>query len=283
MRVGILVGSLSQQAYTLKIAQYLAQQSTQMQYFNLDYSQLPLYNPDLDLTARPVAWTAWRKVVAALDGLIIVMPEYNLSIPGGLKNALDILSVPMPNLPAQGKPVLVISASSGSRGGMLANAHLHQVLENMGLVVLPGYVTIGNVMEIFDENQLVDTYTKQVLATQLASLQSQIYERQMLQAQTQAFQEQFALSEHRLTLLEQGRAIAYADLRHLTGGLAIDHLVVQPDRRGKGVAQRVMHLLMAIARNAGYQVHPYCSYAQAFLAQHLEYQTLVATDAKSIK
>lgn len=94
VKVGVLVGSLSRQAYSLRLAQYLATRLPEVEMLQLDYSELPFYNPDLERTTPPMEWTAFREAVRQVDGFLIVMPEYNLSIPAALKNALDVISVP---------------------------------------------------------------------------------------------------------------------------------------------------------------------------------------------
>lgn len=276
VKVGVLVGSLSRQAYSLRLAQYLATRLPEVEMLQLDYSELPFYNPDLERTEPLMEWTAFREAVRQVDGFLIVMPEYNLSIPAALKNALDVISVPAPALPVQGKPALAITDSSGSRGGMLANVHLHQVLQALGFAVLPAYVTIGKVSEVFMGDELTDEFEVRLLDEQLQKFKTALTQFTRSQAKQMAFQESFSLTKERLTLLEDRKPLGYADFRRTTGHLEINHVIVQPDQRGKGVARRIMVLLLAIAEETSLTVIPHCSYAQAFIDHHFEYQPLLA-------
>ncbi|TWG93502.1 chromate reductase [Mesorhizobium sp. J18] len=91
-----------------------------------DIGSLPHYNADLDPLPRPVI--ALKDAISAADGLIIVTPEYNYSIPGVLKNAIDWASRPGYASVFKDKPVLIASVSGGALGGVRAQAHLKNVL-----------------------------------------------------------------------------------------------------------------------------------------------------------
>ncbi len=86
----------------------------------------PLYNSDVQAEGFPPAVTAMAEAIRAADGVIFVTPEYNYSIPGALKNAIDWLSR-LPNQPLAGKPVAIQSASMGLFGGLRAQLHLRHV------------------------------------------------------------------------------------------------------------------------------------------------------------
>jgi chromate reductase len=87
----------------------------------------PLYNQDVQQQGFPPAAIAMGEAIAAADGLVIVTPEYNYSIPGVLKNAIDWLSR-LPQQPFLNKPVLIQSASQGAYGGVRAQLHLRHTL-----------------------------------------------------------------------------------------------------------------------------------------------------------
>jgi chromate reductase len=90
---------------------------------------LPFYDQDLDDEGRPPAeWIAFREWVRSFDGLLFVTPEYNRSVPGVLKNAIDVGSRPYGQSVWGGKPGAVISVSPGAIGGFGANHHLRQSL-----------------------------------------------------------------------------------------------------------------------------------------------------------
>ncbi len=125
---------------------------------------LPTFDPDI--TDDPEAVTAWKDAIAASDALIIATPEYNYSIPGVLKNAIDWASRPPPKSPLRGKPMGIVSAASGISGGMRAQYHLRQVLvfTNSPAMLQPE-VIIPRAQERFDaEGRLTDASTRELLA-----------------------------------------------------------------------------------------------------------------------
>ena len=127
-KVAVLVGSLRKESYNRRMAlalQTMAQGALDLQLIGID--ALPLYNQDLD-AAPPAEWTAFRDAVKACDALLFVTPEYNRSVPGVLKNALDVGSRPYGHSVWGGKPGAVISVSPGAMGGFGANHHLRQSL-----------------------------------------------------------------------------------------------------------------------------------------------------------
>jgi chromate reductase, NAD(P)H dehydrogenase (quinone) len=97
---------------------------------------VPAYDQDVDASSTPLAVAELRRTLAAADAVLIATPEYNASIPGALKNALDWASRPFPDNCLRGKPVAVIGASSGLFGAVWAQAELRKVLEWIGAAVL---------------------------------------------------------------------------------------------------------------------------------------------------
>lgn len=89
-------------------------------------AEIPTFDPDLAADPEPVA--AWKDALRGADGLVIATPEYNYSVPGVLKNAIDWASRPPPTSPLRGKPVGIVSAAAGMSGGMRAQYHLRQIL-----------------------------------------------------------------------------------------------------------------------------------------------------------
>jgi chromate reductase len=95
----------------------------------VEIGDLPLYNQDLDAEHRPAnEWLAFRDQVRGKDGVLFVTPEYNRSVPGGLKNAIDVGSRPYGHSVWAGKPAAIVSNSPGMYGGFGANHHLRQSL-----------------------------------------------------------------------------------------------------------------------------------------------------------
>jgi chromate reductase, NAD(P)H dehydrogenase (quinone) len=113
---------------------------------------IPSYDEDYDTEAAPEAVSQIREAVRDADAVFFVTPEYNSSIPGGLKNALDWISRPFATNPLRYKPVAVIGASSGVFGAVWAQAELRKVLGTIGARVTEGEVAVGHAGERFDEN-----------------------------------------------------------------------------------------------------------------------------------
>jgi chromate reductase len=138
-----------------------------------DAVALPLFDEDLEgPEGGPEAVQRLRRAVAGADALLIATPEYNQSLPGGLKNMLDWLSRPAPDEVLEGKPVSVIGASTGPWGTRLAQSSLRQVLHATGAHVLPGpALYLREAARMFDAaGHLVDEATRERLRTVLASL-----------------------------------------------------------------------------------------------------------------
>jgi len=118
---------------------------------------VPPYDQDDDVYPAPAAVAALREAVASADAVLIATPEYNHSIPGALKNALDWASRPFATNAFRGKPVAVIGASVGLFGAVWAQAELRKVLTAMGARVVEGDMPVGQAHEAFDhEGTLVD-------------------------------------------------------------------------------------------------------------------------------
>ena len=126
--VAVIVGSLRKASLNLKMAQALARLAPAgLALKVVPIGDLPLYNEELD-AAPPSAWTAFRGAVKAADAVLFVTPEYNRSVPGALKNAIDVGSRPYGASVWSGKPGAVVSLSPGAMGGFGANHHLRQSL-----------------------------------------------------------------------------------------------------------------------------------------------------------
>lgn len=136
LNVAVLVGSLRKDAYSRKIAHVLmglAPASLDCRIVEL--ADLPLYTEDLD-SAPPASWTRFRSEIQAADAVLIVTPEYNRSIPGGLKNAIDVGSRPPYHSVWDGLPTAVVSVSPYKLGGFGANHHIRQSLVFLNMPVM---------------------------------------------------------------------------------------------------------------------------------------------------
>lgn len=136
-RILIVVGSLRAASINRRLAAALAHLLQDRAWIELaELGALPLYNQDHE-NPFPAPAQAFREQVAAADALLFVTPEYNRSIPGVLKNALDIGSRPYGQSVWAGKPAAVCGASPGVIGTALAQQHLRNVLSHLDVAVLP--------------------------------------------------------------------------------------------------------------------------------------------------
>jgi chromate reductase len=127
-KVGVFVGSLRKESYTRKVANAIvALAPPSLDFEFVDIGSVSHYNQDLE-SSPPADWVAFRQKVSALDALLFATPEYNRSVPGVLKNAIDVGSRPVRKGALNGKPGAVVSVSPGSIGGFGANHHLRQSL-----------------------------------------------------------------------------------------------------------------------------------------------------------
>ncbi len=135
----------------------------------LDALDLPIFNSDL---ADPTTVTELKHRIAAADGVVFAVPEYNYSIPGGLKNALDWLSRPPALSPLRGKPIGMVGAASGMSGTIRAQTHLRNILVYSDApCLLQPEVLIPRAQERFDaEGRLTDASTRTLLERFGASL-----------------------------------------------------------------------------------------------------------------
>jgi chromate reductase len=110
--------------------------------------EIPPYDADDDLPGhQPVAVRRLKQAIAEADAVVVATPEYNHSIPGVLKNALDWVSRPLAGSPVLNKPVAVISSSTGMFGGVWAAAETRKVLGALGARVLDETVTVARAHE----------------------------------------------------------------------------------------------------------------------------------------
>jgi chromate reductase len=142
-----------------------------------EIGDLPLYDADLDRPGEgaPEIVARFKQRVREADGLLIVSPEYNYSIPGGLKNAIDWVSRP-PDQAFNGKPAAVMGASTGAYGTARMQPHLRQVAHSVNLLLLSRpEVLVAKAPEKFDASgQLIDEATRKAVADQLVAFDAWI-------------------------------------------------------------------------------------------------------------
>lgn len=136
-------------------------------------AELPAYDEDLDAASVPVPEPvrALREAIADADAVLIATPEYNASLPGALKNALDWASRPYADNPLRGKPAAVIGASTGLFGAVWAQAEARKVLQTIGARVLERELPVGQADGAWDaDGELLDPRLRETLAEILAEL-----------------------------------------------------------------------------------------------------------------
>jgi chromate reductase len=118
----------------------------------VEIGQLPLYNEDLETTAPPAPWTAFRQRIRAADAVLFVTPEYNRSVPAVLKNVLDVGSRPYGSSVWDCKPGAIVSGSPGAIGAFGANHHLRQSLVFLNVPTMQQpEAYLGHADKLFDE------------------------------------------------------------------------------------------------------------------------------------
>ena len=167
-----IAGSLRKKSYNraaLRAAQLLAPENVKLEIFELD--GIPMFNQDEEQNP-PEKVKLLKARIRAADAILLVTPEYNYSIPGVLKNAIDWASRPYGDNAWQGKPVAVMGASVGAQGSSRAQYHLRQVFVFLDMLPLnKPEVMIGNASQRFDEaGNLVDEDTKKHIRELLESL-----------------------------------------------------------------------------------------------------------------
>jgi len=169
-------GSLRKASYTTELLRSLATQSpAEISIEVADVSDIPVYNQDIDAEPYPESVSRLRAQVNAADGLIIASPEYNYAMPGSTKNIIDWLSRPYGKAALAGKPVLIITTSTGSTGGVRAQGQIRGTLAAIGAHPLGGAeVVIAAVDKKITDGVLTDETTLGFIQAQLERLVSEI-------------------------------------------------------------------------------------------------------------
>ena len=172
VRVALIVGSLRKGSYSRAIGMAMKEIAAPgLDLVPVEIGDLPLYDPDLDNDAPPPAWTRFRGEVAATQAVLFVTPEYNRSIPGALKNALDVGSRPYGHSVWSGKPAAIVSVSPGALGAFGANHHLRQPLVFLDMPVMQqpeAYVSkVGDLLG--QDGKFINEDTKTFLKAFLAA------------------------------------------------------------------------------------------------------------------
>ena len=156
MRVLGISGSLRSDSLNRRLLRAAAHQlPSGVELVELDpaiLKSVPHYDQDDDHDEVAVEVTALREAIAGADAILFATPEYNGSVPGSLKNAIDWASRPREDAPLSGKPVAVVGASPGMFGAVWAQGDLRRILGIAGARVIDRELPIPNAHEAFDEN-----------------------------------------------------------------------------------------------------------------------------------
>ena len=174
--VAVVVGSIRKESINRKLALALASIAPPSLKLEIaEIKQLSFYNQDLD-GAPPQDWVDFKAKIKAADAVLFVTPEYNRSVPGVLKNAIDVASRPYGHSAWDGKPCAVISVSPGAMGGFGANHHLRQSLTFLNMPVLQQpEAYIGGGDKLVDEaGKITNDKTREFLQKILQSFASLI-------------------------------------------------------------------------------------------------------------
>ena len=172
VRIGVIVGSNSQQSINRKLAQGLMKLgAAQADWTLIDISGLPLYNRDFDGTPDFQPFEAFKAEVSRVDGVLFVTPEYNRSIPAVLKNALDAGSRPYGQAVWNGKPAGVIGTSPGGAATSMAQQHLRNILANQNMPTMgqpEGFIRWSDTL--VDEQGNIDAESQKFLGNYVSKL-----------------------------------------------------------------------------------------------------------------
>ena len=169
-KIAILVGSLREGSINRKVARSIcAIRGDNLDCSMVEIGDLPLYNQDYDTAPeQPAQYVRFRDQVRSSDGVLFCTPEYNRSVPGVLKNAIDIGSRPYGQSVFDKMPAAIVTASPGAIGGFGANHHLRQscVFLNMPVMMQPeAYLAKVSDDEFDADGQLKEGSLKQFLET----------------------------------------------------------------------------------------------------------------------
>src|SRR5919202_1153223 len=153
MKISVLVGSLRKDSSNMALATYLEKIAPKEMQFNYIDINLPLYNEDIERMGMPAEVQQAKDIVAGSDGILFVSPEYNRSVPGVLKNAIDWISRPYGKSSFENKPVGMVGSSMGPVGTAVSQTDLRHIMlfQNAKVLGQPE-IYIANAYEVFDKD-----------------------------------------------------------------------------------------------------------------------------------
>ena len=179
MRILAISGSLRNGSLNTRLLRGIAEQApagVEIQLWER-LRAIPPYDADGDTEPAPEPVRALREAIADADGLLFATPEYNSSIPGVLKNAIDWASRPRATTPLQGKPAAVVGATTGQFGAVWAQADLRKVLGSTGARVVDLELPVAKADTLLEQrgsllaNELLDDRSAEILEALVAEIE----------------------------------------------------------------------------------------------------------------
>ena len=161
-KVAYIIGSLSSNSINRKlVGAMIADAPSDLEFVEADFSKLPLYSPDYDANYPQIA-TDFKNILEDADAVLIATPEYDRSLPGGLKNAIDWFGRPWGSNPIGGKPVYVVGASRGAVGAAAGQIATRQTLGffNPLLMTQPEVFVKMSHEDIGEDGRFIDATTQ---------------------------------------------------------------------------------------------------------------------------
>ena len=177
-KIAVIVGSLREGSFNRKLAlDAIKMQPETLDMEIVEIGNLVHYNEDLDHDNPPAEWVEFRKKIKEADGYLFFTPEYNRSIPGVLKNAIDVGSRPYGQNSWGGKPGAVVSSSISALGGEAANHVLRQPMVFVDVYMMQQpEAYIRNTMSLFNEkDEIKDPETRKFLNDWLKAFETWVY------------------------------------------------------------------------------------------------------------
>ena len=173
MKILGISGSLRNDSYNgklLRAAEELLPAAVELEIWN-GLKAVPPYDEDDDVQPAPAPVAELRSAIGDADAILFATPEYNSSVPGQLKNAIDWVSRPLAKNPLRNKPVAVVGASTGAFGAVWSQGELRKVLGATGARVVDAEVAVGHAPTRFDdEGNLIDADVREQLRETLEVL-----------------------------------------------------------------------------------------------------------------
>ncbi len=182
MKILGISGSLREDSHNTKLLRAAAREVPSDVAFEIydGLRDIPPYDEDVNGGPHHSAVARLREALAEADAVLFATPEYNHSLPGQLKNALDWVSRPLVDNPVRFTPVAVVGASTGAFGAVWAQAELRKVLAAMGARVVEGDAVLGYAHQRFDEQgELTDDEVREQLHAVIDQLVSEVHQNQV--------------------------------------------------------------------------------------------------------